>query len=73
MYTKSIPTVVVWDSSYEDGRSSVPECDDGEGDQVWEGMENAEDNGDSSDDDEDEGYSDDEPSPNSLHKKFRTR
>jgi len=63
VYTKSIPTVVVWDSSYEDGQSSAPEGDEGEGDQVWEDMQNAEDGEDK----------DDEPSPNSSHKKSRTR
>lgn len=64
VYTKSIPTVVAWDSSYEDGQSFIPEDDDeGERDQVWEGMHNVE-------DDEDE---DDEPSPNSSHKKSRAR
>ncbi|KAF9653099.1 hypothetical protein BDM02DRAFT_3087941 [Thelephora ganbajun] len=62
VYTKSIPTVVVWDSSYEDGQSSAPDDDGGEEDQVWEGMENA----------EDEGDSDDQPSPNPLHKKLHT-
>lgn len=63
VYTKSIPTVVVWDSSYEDGQSSMPEGDEGEGDEVWEDMQNAE-------DDEDE---DEKPSPDSSHKKSRTR
>ena len=63
VYTKSIPTVVVWDSSYEDGQSSMPEGDEGEGDEVWEDMQNAED-----DKDEDE-----KSSPNSSHKKSRTR
>jgi len=62
VYTKSIPTVVVWDSSWhEEGRSAVTEDDDGGGDQVWEGMENAEDD------------KEDESSPNSSHKKSRTR
>ena len=62
VYTKSVPTVVAWDSSYED--------DEGEGDQVWEDMENAEEDEDSHDDNEGE---DDEGSPNSSHKKSRTR
>lgn len=64
VYTKSIPTVVIWDSSYEGGQSSILDDVEGEGDRVWEGMENAEDDG------EDE---EDEPSANSLHKKSRTR
>lgn len=68
MYTKSIATVVVWDSSYEDGRSSIHEDDE-----VWEDMENAEDGGDSHNDDEGEGDSNDEPSLNSFRKKYRTR
>lgn len=72
MYTKSIATVVVWDPSYEDGRSSI-EDEEGEGDQVWEDMENAEDDGDGHSDDEGKGDSDDRPSPNSSHKKSRTR
>ena len=66
VYTKSVPTVVVWDYSYEDGQSSMPEGDGAEGDQVWEDMENAEDDGASHDDE-------DEPSLNSSHKKSRTR
>lgn len=70
VYTKSIPTVVAWDSSYEDGQSYTPEDDEGEEDQVWEDMEDAEDDGE---DEEDEGDSDDEPSTNSLHKKSRTK
>jgi len=67
VYTKSVPTVVVWDSSYEDRQSSIPESDGAEGDQVWEDMENAEDDGATHDEDEDE------PSPNSSYKKSRTR
>jgi ribosome biogenesis protein NSA1 len=59
VYTKSVATVVVWDSSYEDGQSSIPKDDEGEGDQVWEGMQNAED--------------DELLSPSSSHKKSRTR
>lgn len=39
MYTKSIATVVVWDSSYKDGQSSVHDDDEGEEDRVWEDME----------------------------------
>ena len=73
VYTKSIATVVVWDSSYEDGQPRIPEDDESEGDQVWEGMENIEDDGGSRNDDENDGGSDDEPSPKSLHKKSRTR
>jgi len=64
VYTKSIPTVVVWDSSYEDGQSSIPDDVGGEGDRVWEGMEDVE------DDSEDE---EDESSAKSLDKKSRTR
>ena len=41
VYSKSIPTVVVWDPSYEDGKSSPSEDDEGEGDRVWEDMEGA--------------------------------
>lgn len=73
VYTKSIATVVVWDSSYEDSQSPIHEDDEGEGDQVWEDMENVEDGGDGHSDDEGEGDSDDEPSPNSSHKKSRKR
>ena len=73
VYTKSIPTVVVWDSLYEDSQSYIPEGDDeGEGDRVWEGMEQADDDGGSHEDNEDEGDLDDEPSTNSLRKKSRT-
>lgn len=70
-YTNSIPTVVVWDPWYEDGRSSsLPEDDEREGDEVWEGMEDAEDDGG----DEGEEHTDDELSvTNSLRKKSRTR
>lgn len=70
VYTKSIPTVIVWDSSYEDGQSSIPGDDEGEGDQVWEDMQDADDDGYDHGDGEDE---DNEPSPNSSHKKSRTR
>ena len=73
VYTKSIATVAVWDSSYEDGRPSIHEDGEGEGDQVWEDMENAEDGGDGHSDDEGEGDSGGERSPNSLRKKSRTR
>ena len=73
MYTKSIPTVVVWDPSYEDGQSSILGDDEGEGDQVWEGMENAEDDGDGDGDDEGEEGEGDKLSINSSHKKSRTR
>lgn len=72
VYTKSIATVVVWDPSYEDGQSSIFEDDESEGDQVWEGMENTEDDGDG-DNNESEGESDDEPPPKSSPKKSRTR
>jgi len=71
VYTKSIPTVVAWDSSYEDRQPSIP-GDDDEEDGVWESMENAED-GEDHNDGEDEGSSGDERSPNPLHKKSRTR
>ena len=73
VYTKSIATVVAWDPSYEDGQSSIHEDDEGEGDQVWEDMENAEDGGDSHGDDEGEGDSDDEPSLDFSRKMSRTR
>ena len=71
VYTKSIPTVVVWDSSYDDGKSSLPEGDECEVDQVWEDMKDADNDGDN--DGEGGGHPDDELSTSSLHKKFRTR
>ena len=71
MYAKSIPTVVVWDPSHEDCRSSDPEDDDREGDQIWEDMEHARNNID--DNGEGEEHTDDEVSTSSLHKKSRTR
>ena len=71
LYTKSIPTVVVWDASYEDGKPSLPEDEEREGDQVWEDMEYAEDNDDN--DGRREGHTDDEPSTNRLQKKSRTK
>jgi len=67
VYTKSTPTVVVWDPSHEDGRSCLLEDDEGEGDRVWEDMENA-----GNSEDEDGETSDDEVSTNSIHKKSRT-
>ena len=68
VYTKSVPTVVVWDPSYEGRRSSGFEDDEGEGDQVWEGMQSAEDDGDGHNDGESE-ESDEEAQ--SLHRKSR--
>lgn len=67
LYTKSIPTVVVWDASYEDGKSSLPEDGEREGDQVWEDMKHAEDDSDN------DGHTGDGPSTNSPQKKSRTR
>jgi len=72
VYTKSVPTVVVWDPSYEDHRSSGLEDGEGEGDQVWEGMQGAEDDGDSRGDGESE-ESGEELQSTSLHKKSRRR
>ena len=72
VYTKSIATAVVWDPSYEDDRWLTLKGDEGEEDRVWEGMEDAEDDGDG-DNEEDEGDSNDEPPSNSLCKKSRTR
>jgi hypothetical protein len=70
VYTKSIPTVVVWDSSYRDKKPTFPEDDEGEGDDVWEDMEDAEEDGEveGEEDTEDELSVDD-----SLHKKSRTK
>ena len=68
VYTKSIPTVVAWDPSHEDSKSGDGE---GEEDQVWRDMANAEDDGDS--DDEGKEDSDGEGSANFVHKKSRTK
>lgn len=68
VYTKSIPTVVVWDPSHEDGKLSLPEDDERQGDRVWEDMKHAEDDGEV----EGEEHTDDELSTGSLHKKSRT-
>ena len=73
MYTNSIPTAIAWDPSYEDGRSSIPQDDEHEGDQVWEDMEHAEDGRDNGGEGEDEEHTDYELSTNSSHKKSRTR
>jgi ribosome biogenesis protein NSA1 len=70
VYTMSIPTVVVWDPSYEDNKSSLR--GDGEGDQIWENMANAKDDIDS-DDEVEEGSEAAPSTQSSQHKKSRTK